>query len=144
MFSSSHGDGQLACWSCEEAVHQTALYCPYCSADLQKHAPLRSVASKPSPILPKLEQIDCGKAAARSERTKPQASSALGFMVTLFFMIAGSAFLFLSVIILTFAKAGSFTISWHERSSLPYFGLGLAFVSFGIYMMQQKGNEEIE
>ncbi len=142
MFSSSHGDGPLACWNCEETVHSSALYCPYCSSDLQKHAPLRTTTLKTQAILPKPAQTDCAKSSG-SESLPSHPSSAVGFMATLFFMLAGSTFLFLSVIIVTFSKAGFFTISWHERSSLSYFGLGLALVSFGLYLMQQKGNEDV-
>jgi hypothetical protein len=143
MFSSSHGESQLACWSCEEVVHHSALYCPYCSADLQKHPPLRTEVPKAQAILPKTAHIDCTRA-SQNETTKSNLFSSVGFMLTLFFMLAGSAFLFLSIVIVTFSKAGSFTISWQERSWLPYFGLGLAFVAFGVYLMQQKKNEGVE
>lgn len=141
MFSSSHEDGQLTCWNCEELVHRSALYCPYCNADLRKHVPLHTDSPKAQTVVSDYAK-HCLKS-SQLKNSKNSSHSAIWFIATLFFMLAGTTFLLLSVIIGTFSKAGSFIISWPERNWLPYLGLGIALVSFGLFLMQQKGDSEI-
>lgn len=134
MFSSSDNDDQLVCWNCEESVHSAVLYCPYCNADLQKHASVRTTPPPSGPVLAKVSS---------TEASQPYPSM-LRLAVTILVMSAGTSFLFLSMVIAAFSKDGSFVISWHERSSLSFLGLAIAFISLAIYSIQFKKNQEIE
>ena len=128
---------QTVCWNCEETVHPDALFCPYCNADMRKHATLHVKASKEVQEVPSqtyLPVVDD----AKTKRTDLFSY----FPLILFFMLIGSALFFLGICIYIFAKDGVLTISWQEKSSLSFLGLGVAFMAFGGFLLQMESKEE--
>lgn len=122
-------DDQIVCWNCEEAVHQSALQCPYCYAELHRH-PVQKAT--------KITVLDHKIPTPAPESGVRQSVS---FVLSLLFLLAGSSLFFLSLMIALFAKDGSFTISWSDHAWTAFFGLGLAFVSFGVLFLQQLSSD---
>jgi hypothetical protein len=128
MFTSSEEDDQLVCWNCEEAIHSDALYCPYCTADIKKHVPVRK-----TPVA----QIGLPKKALSHEARVTRSSWPFFTLLSFVFVLVGTAFLFLAVMVLLFSTDGLCTLTWHEKSFSSYFGLGLALFFCGLYFVQQ-------
>lgn len=132
---------QIVCWNCEEAVHETALTCPYCNVDIKRH-PVQKASQDPKitplpHIGPPLDQK-----LLHSEDESPTLN--LAFLGSLFFLLAGSALFFLAILIALFSRGGSFTVSWPEHRWSAFFGLGLTLLALGTYLFQKipGGQEE--
>lgn len=146
MFSRQehHSDDQVICWNCEEAVHQSAIVCPYCNVEIHRHAVEKvSGIKKITPIsqepLSHVPQSPQNRAFERSSF-----GQTFSFLSSLFLLLSGSALFFLAVIIAFFARDGAFTLTWPEHSWPAFFGLGIALLAIGTLCLQKLsgGSEE--
>jgi len=123
-------DEQVVCWNCEETVHESAVQCPYCYVEMNRHGVER--ASKVTPFR--------HTAALEEASTK---GGTLSFLFSLLFLLSGSALFFLSVLVAFFARNGEFTLRWSEQSWSSFLGLGMAFLAFGtIFLQSVPGSSE--
>lgn len=132
---------QVICWNCEEAVHETALVCPYCNADIKRHPVQRATDSAKITPLPHVgPAIDHRQPQVEVE--SPTLN--LAFLGSLFLLLAGSALFFLAILIALFSRGGSFTVSWPEHRWSAFFGLGLTLLALGAFLFQKVpgGQEE--
>ena len=134
-------EDQILCWNCEEAVHQTAISCPYCNVEIHRHPVQKATSSQ------KITPLSQPSANADHSRTPEHADGllqTLRFACSLFCLLAGSAMLFLSLLIALFAKGGTFTLSWNAHSWSAFLGLGLASLSFGTMFFQKLSSSSDE
>jgi len=127
---------QVVCWNCEERVHTLSSTCPYCHVDLHMYESTATelqehkITSFPNVSAPKTEELS-------SQEKLPRNTLIWNTALSLLFFLAGSSLFVLSIIIATFSQEGSFTISWHEHTWSAFFGLGIAFLAFGILFFQK-------
>ena len=140
MFSRQehHTEDQVICWNCEETVHQSAIVCPYCNADIHRHQVQK--ATDCQKITPLTQQPLSSSDLTSGTDTYEKGSHTFRFLCSLFFLLAGSSLFFLSVMIALFARDGAFTISWQEHTWSAFFGLGLSLLSAGVFAMQKLPN----
>jgi len=124
-------DEQVVCWNCEETVHESAVQCPYCYVELNRHQLER----------PKQHQTPFADLPEQSPSTISQAGEKVAFLFSLFFLLMGSALFFLAVLISFFARDGEFVLRWPETSWPAFFGLGMAMLAFGTLFAQKLSNE---
>ena len=127
-------DDQVICWNCEEAVHQSAIVCPYCNVDIQRHQVVKASGREKITPLPKTA-FTAAHESCQTIHSSESVAQMLRFAATLFFFLSGSALFVLAIVIALFARDGAFTISWTEQSWLAFFGLGLSLLSGGMFFM---------
>ena len=137
MFSRQehHTEDQVICWNCEEAVHQSAIVCPYCNVEMHRHTVQK--ASESQKITPITENSQNPHEPSITSDALSGAAQTLRFLCSLFLLLSGSALFFLAVIIALFSRDGAFTISWQEHTWSAFFGLGLSLLAFGTLFMQK-------
>jgi hypothetical protein len=128
-------DDQIICWNCEEAVHPSAIVCPYCNVEVHRHHVQK--ISDQQKITPLIQHEIASTEPSRNKDTSESAHQTLPFLCSLFFLLSGSALFFLAVIIAFFARDGVFTVSWEEHTWSAFFGLGLFLLAFGMLFMQR-------
>lgn len=141
----SCADDQVVCWSCEESVHQSALVCPYCRADMQRHAAQNALHAPKVALVMKRTPSSTAEASSERARGQPEEvaeGGPLTYLVALFALLLGSSLVLLALLIFCFSKDGSFSISWPERSWASFFGLGLTFFGVGAFFFQMLSNSE--
>ena len=125
-------DDQIICWNCEEAVHQSAIVCPYCNVELHRHPVQKASEFTKIATLPQPE-----RASHRGAEVSEGAMSTIRFLCCLMLMLAGSSLFFLAILVALFSRGGSFTLSWPEHCWSAFFGLGLSLLSFGAFFLQK-------
>jgi hypothetical protein len=133
---------QVICWRCEEAVHETALVCPYCNADIKRHPVQKATEAAKITPLPHVGPVVDQRQPHHDEEESP--THTLAFLGSLFLLLAGSALFFLAVLIALFSRGGSFTVSWPEHRWSAFFGLGMTLLALGAFLFQKVpgGQEE--
>lgn len=129
-------DNQIICWNCEEAVHGSALQCPYCNVPIDRH-PVQKTSTEKITVLPKPRNLPV-------EKPVDEAEPLFAFLISLLLMLAGGALFFLSIIIALFSKDGIFTLSWSEHVWSGFFGFGLALLAFGTLFLQKLSEQTEE
>ncbi len=139
MFSRQehHTEDQVICWNCEEAVHQSAIVCPYCNVDVHRHQVQQAskqdkIAAFPQVKLPKTSETSEG------------ALQTVSFAVSLLLLLAGSTSFIVAVVIAFFSRDGAFTISWREHTWSAFFGLGLSLLAGGAFFMHKVSDSTDE
>ncbi|MDB6081901.1 MAG: hypothetical protein JWO53_1173 [Chlamydiia bacterium] len=134
-------NSQIVCMNCEELVHRYAARCPYCNQDLTTVSLKEPVSCKithleqpiyvPQPVdesvrvrqdsLSKINITDTD----RIENSLPEDAieddtSLLKVLLPLISLLAGSFFIFFSLMIKLFSKNGKLTLEW-SAESWPYY-----------------------
>ena len=136
-------DEQVVCWNCEEMVHESALQCPYCNVELQKHVLQKAFSPTPK-ITPITQYAAVQETIPQQQHEHSETGSTAAFIVSLFLFLGGSAFLFLATMVFFFSQNGSFTISWPSHIASAFLGLGMASVAFGTLFFQRLSSASEE
>lgn len=126
---------QIVCSKCEELVHRYAARCPYCSEDLTKVVDKTQIDLPKEPTSCKITQLEqpryashhpeellqkAVKQEARHEEEEGNAPSIFKVLMPLISLLAGSFFIFFSVMLKLFSKNGKLVLEWN-MDSWPYY-----------------------
>lgn len=127
---------QIVCSKCEELVHRFAARCPYCNEDLTKVVDkTQSTLAPKEPTSCKITQLEQPRYAPHHPEDVPQKAikqevpqeeesgeeaSIFRVLLPLISLLAGSFFIFFSVMLKLFSKNGKLVLEW-SMDSWPYY-----------------------